>query len=209
MFAPDGPRDPEHWHLLSDADKEVYLQIRSALSAPSSRNKRNKRIDDFREVLDAIDIFLNTDEEDKWKRSLVCGMCRLSDGIAVNPTRLQRLVFKCKSSINGCLKGLGYDIVVANPCLSQELLREVPLLGSDPVEMRQWTLRKRTHPVRSEGWAEITPPLASEQEIGNGGVELSAFSQKGSGEVFRAGSPAECGDDPFCDGISDLLFDFL
>jgi hypothetical protein len=65
MINPDATRDPEHWTLLSDPDKEVSLQIRSAHSAPSSRNKRNKRIEDFQVILDAIELFLNTDEEDK------------------------------------------------------------------------------------------------------------------------------------------------
>jgi hypothetical protein len=124
----------------------------SALSAPSSRNIRDKRRDAFREILDAIEIFLNTNEEDKWKRSLVCGVCRLTDAIAINPARLQHLTFKCKSSINGCLKGLGYDIVVASPALSQELLRQIPVLKNDLPETRRWTIRvEQSRSPRTDG----------------------------------------------------------
>jgi hypothetical protein len=65
MALTDGGQNPQYWNLLSNDDKEIYSRIHSALSAPTSRNKRNKRIDDFREILDAIDLFENTDEYNK------------------------------------------------------------------------------------------------------------------------------------------------
>jgi hypothetical protein len=128
--------DPEYWHLISDVEKDVYLRIRSALAAPSNRNKRNTRTDDFRETLDAIDIFINMDEEGKWKRSLVCGVCRLPGGLAINPGRLQRLIMKCKSWINGSLNRLGYTIAQPDFALSQELLQQLPALRENPAELR-------------------------------------------------------------------------
>jgi hypothetical protein len=195
-------RDPEHWNILSDVDKEVYLRIRSALAAPSNRNKRNKRMDDFKEVLDAIDIFINTDEENKWKRSLVCGVCQLTDGIAINPTRLQHLIFKCKSSINGCLKGLGYDIVVSNPSLNQELLRQIPMLRNDLSELRQWTIRTRTSSPATEVWTEITPPVVTEEELKAEPFELNAFAWK----PLEPTSPKDFGEFP---PLDDFMFDFL
>jgi hypothetical protein len=202
MSSFDVNRDPDHWNILSDVDKEVYLRIRSALSAPSIRNKRNKRIDDFKEVLDAIDIFLNTDERDKWKRSLVCGVCRLTDGIAINPNRLQHLIFKCKSSINGCLKGIGYDIVVSNAALSQELVRQIPILRNDLAELRQWTIRTRKNHSSTETWAEITPPMEMEEERREGAFELKASAPK----VIEPMSPKDFGEIP---GFDDFMFDFL
>jgi hypothetical protein len=69
------PREPQHWELLSEDDKAVYRRISAALCAPSSRSKRNKRIDDFKEIMDAIDLFIESDEVDRWKRCIVCGVC--------------------------------------------------------------------------------------------------------------------------------------
>lgn len=157
--------DPKHWDLLCESDKKVYRQIFEALSAPTNRNKRNKKIADFTEVIEAIEIFENTDSTDKWKRCLVCGVCRLSNGIAVNIAQLRRLVLKCKSSINGSLKGMGYDIVLSKPSACEELLKTIPFLRNNPAELRQWTVRLRSHQPKHEQLADMTMPqvdLASE-----------------------------------------------
>lgn len=110
------PVNPQYWSLLSDDDKDVYLRIKAALSAPSLRNKRNTRMESFHGILEAIEVFENSDAANKWRRCLVCGMCRFRDwtGIAVNTTQLKRLIFRCKSSINGSLKGLGYGQITNN-----------------------------------------------------------------------------------------------
>jgi hypothetical protein len=166
-------RDPDFWATLSNDDKEIYTRIRSALSAPSSRNKRNTRIDDFREIIDAIDLFENTDEQDREKRCLVCGICKLTDGIAVNTNQLQKLISKCKSSINGCLKGLGYDHVSLKPSMTDELLRQIPYLRTTPSEQRQWTIRARSTPEPVQMSADITPPSAGSPTSDGFGFELT------------------------------------
>jgi hypothetical protein len=71
----------------------------------------------------------------------VCGWCNFPDGIAVNIAQLKLLVCKCKSSISGSLKGMGYDIVLSRPSLCQQLLIQIPYLKDHPVELRQWTVR--------------------------------------------------------------------
>jgi hypothetical protein len=137
-------RRPRHWDLLNENDKAVYVRISAALSAPSSRDKRNRGVDDFKDVLDAIETFVNSDETDKWKRCLVCGLCPLSNGIAVNVVQLKRLTFKCKSSINVSLKRLGYDVVLAKALSYQELFQCLPQLKNNFDELRQWTVRMST-----------------------------------------------------------------
>jgi hypothetical protein len=97
MESRSGPPDPQNWELLSEANKDVYRRISAAFSAPSSRNKQ---IDDFREIIDAMKLFVNSEDVDKWRRSLVCGVFRLANRITVNIAQLKLLVFKCKLSIN-------------------------------------------------------------------------------------------------------------
>jgi hypothetical protein len=203
MSFQDANRDPKHWCLLSDTDKEVYFRIRSVLSAPSSRNKRKKQVDDFKEILDAIDIFINRDEQDKWKRCLVCGVCRLSNGIAVNPLQLQRLIFKCKSSINNCLRNLGYDSV-AKPSMNEELFQQIPLLRHYLVELRQWTVRTNESPT--ETWSNITPPAAVSGVESNAALELRGSVPKES--PVLASPPQDFTEFLYCDSFSDFLFDF-
>jgi hypothetical protein len=137
---PDG-HAPRHWDLLSAGDKAVYLRICAALCAPSFRNRRNKRILDFKEVLDAIEVFENFNDGDRWKRCLVCGVCRMRHGLAVNVGQLKHIVFKCKSSINSSLKGLGYTVILAKTSLCSELLDALPYLRENPAELRKWTVR--------------------------------------------------------------------
>jgi hypothetical protein len=100
------------------------------------------------------------DEEGRSKRSIVCGVCRLAGGMAVNPGRLQRLVMKCKSSINGSLSRLGYEIMQADFKLSQDLVQQLPMLRDNPAELRQWSLRSLKTTPSTEEWAEISPPVA-------------------------------------------------
>jgi hypothetical protein len=133
--------EPRHWDLLDYDDKGIYLRICAVLSAPTNRNRRNKRIEDFRAIIDAIEVFQNSDVENKWRRCLVCGLCRLRNGIAVNTTQLKRLVFKCKSSINESLKRLGYGIITTDPSASDEFLEEIPYLKDNATEFRRWTIR--------------------------------------------------------------------
>jgi hypothetical protein len=93
-----GTSDPQRWELLSEADMDVFQRVSAALSAPSSQNKG---IDNFREIIDAVELFINSEDIGKWRRSLACGVFRLANRIAVNIAQLKWLVFKCKSSING------------------------------------------------------------------------------------------------------------
>jgi hypothetical protein len=118
-------------------------------------------MEDFRAVIDAIEVFQNADSEDKWKRCLVCGICRLPNGIAVNTTRLRRLVFKCRSSINGSLRGLGYGLIVTDPSAIEELLNEIPYLREDSAEFRRWRIRTTAPPDHADAAHQAvkkTPP---------------------------------------------------
>jgi hypothetical protein len=180
-------RHPQHWELLSEDDKEVYRRITAALSAPSNRNKRNKRIDDFREIIDAVELFVNSDDTDKWKRSLVCGVCRLANGIAVNIAQLKRLVFKCKSSINGSLKGLGYEIVISKTASCAELFQVLPQLHNHPGELRQWTVRLRSDTRPPEAFSDVTPPRVSASDMESGDFALEMGAPSGAWEPRQGG----------------------
>ncbi|KAH0787291.1 potassium/sodium hyperpolarization-activated cyclic nucleotide-gated channel 1 [Histomonas meleagridis] len=153
-------KEPSHWELLSPDDQHVYQQIYKVISAPTNRNKRNKKVDDFKDIIDAIELFENSDEEGKWKRCLVCGICKVSNGIAINISQFKKLILKCKSSINGSLKSLGYTKLLSKPSLCPELLEIIPYLKSNPNELRQWTVRMKLDSKVGEEdrLMEISPP---------------------------------------------------
>ena len=150
---------PPHFEILSEDDKQMYARICAAVQAPSLRNKRNKRADDFRDVLEAIELFENHDIEGKWKRCLVCGLFKFENGIAVNISVLKRLIMKCKSSINGSLKAIGYPTVSYKAANCEELLNGIPFLKGNVPELRQWTIRytsTESKPNISDEY--VTPP---------------------------------------------------
>ncbi|EAX96043.1 hypothetical protein TVAG_309630 [Trichomonas vaginalis G3] len=177
------PDRPNHWELLNEADKQTYDRICAALTAPSNKNKKNKRADEFREILEAITLFENHDEVDKWKRCLVCGVYQFEDGIAVNISALKRLIFKCKSSINGSLKAIGYPNVTYKCSSCEELLKGIPFLRGNTVELRQWTVRYRApkEEAQNENTEYITPPTAI-SNFDNVDVSISNKEEKTTNE---------------------------
>lgn len=164
-------KGPPHFEILSQADQDTYNRISAAISAPTNRNKRNKRADDFREILEALILYENHDEVDKWKRCLVCGLYPFEGGIAVNISTLKKLIFKCKSSINGSLKAIGYPNVTNKSSSCEELLNGIPYLRGNQAELRQWTVRykgaipdsmsKDTFDSSVQYSAFVTPPSPS------------------------------------------------
>jgi hypothetical protein len=131
------------WDLLTEDDKHVLTGLRAALSAPSLKNKRNTRVADLAEILDTLKIFQFHSEEDVWKRCLVTGFVELAEGLAINAQQLHTLIFKCRSSINGSLRRMGYSAKVTAASAFDQLFEKIPLLKTNPAELRQWTIRKK------------------------------------------------------------------
>ncbi|EAY19968.1 hypothetical protein TVAG_402220 [Trichomonas vaginalis G3] len=137
------PETPTYWELLNNCDQDTYQDLQKKLSSSECRNCRNKRLDNFNEMLDEIKTYTNKSDGDDWKRCLVCGVCFLSDGIAINTHQLSILIGKCKSSINGSLHRLKYVPFPCSNAASQELVGLIPKLKVNYSELRQWTLRKK------------------------------------------------------------------
>ena len=134
---------PKFFELLSDNDRVLYNNMRSGLSSHACRNRRGKRLETFGEMLKAIKTFCIRNDEDDWKRCLVCGVCWLSNGIAINTMQFSGLLGKCKSSINGSLQMLGYKPFPCSSSQNKELLDKIPYLKQNPSDIKQWTLRKK------------------------------------------------------------------
>jgi hypothetical protein len=137
--------EPQNWNLLDADEKVVYRHIAAALSAPTRRIKRGKRLADFTEILEALEVFVSMDEENKWKRCLVSGVCRLPFGIAVNTTQLKRLISKCKSTINASLRSIGFGTIITEAWAYASLISQIPCLKNNALDLKQWTIRVASH----------------------------------------------------------------
>lgn len=155
---------PAYYELLSDMDKATYERIRQAIIAPTNKNKKYKRADDFREIMEAIELYQNHEPNEKWKRCLVCGVFKFDKGIAVKISALKQLIFKCKSSINGSLKAIGYPTVDYKSSMCEELLNGIPYLRGNISELRQWTVRYKVDPKDKDDTQFISPPLETVPE---------------------------------------------
>ena len=167
---------PYFWELLSTDDQEMYSKISNALGAPTLKNKRNTKINDFSDALEAIEIYQNHDKSDKWRRCLVSGLVLFDGGIAVNIKQFRKLVRKCKTSINTSLKGMGYTIISGKATECEELLEAIPCLRGNTAELRQWTVRYKEEDSNNEPENDqyVTPPsVAFDEKYGDNGATIA------------------------------------
>jgi hypothetical protein len=205
---------PYFWELLSSSDQEMYIKISNALGAPTLKNKRNTRINDFADALEAIEIYQNHEPAEKWKRCLVSGLVKFDGGIVVNIKQFKKLVRKCKTSINTSLKDLGYSIVSGKACDCEELLNAIPCLRGNTAELRQWTVRYRAESSSDEQTSDqyVTPPsVAFDEKCSDYGAEISMGSIKYHNPPKQViGENLKVADDtaePVQDIFGDYIFD--
>jgi hypothetical protein len=135
--------NPEYFDALSEADKHTYNVLRDAFSAPGSKNRRNRTVAAFQEIIGCIHTFVIGTDSNHQKRALVCGIAWLNDSIAVNVHQLSMLTSKCKSSINGLFQSLGYGTVPYGSEAAAPLLCYFPFLQNNFPELRKWTVRQK------------------------------------------------------------------
>lgn len=153
---------PNYWELISDDDKCAYIYLRKALAAPTCKNRRNRSIETFSEIIDQIKSFVVRNDGDDWKRSLVCGICWLKgSSIAINTRQLRLIVAKCKSSINGSFQLLGYGSVPTGAESSSSLIKYFPFLKDNFAVLRQWTVRQKIVPNKCIEPMQISAPAST------------------------------------------------
>ena len=129
--------------FLSKEDIDYYRKLKSTLSSHICRNCRNRRVESFSEILTTIHYYIMRNNEDSWKRSLICGICWYKNYIVVNIRQMSYLLEKCKSSINGSLQRLSF-IVLSDKQLSVKIIIEAfPYLENHPDLIQTWTVRQQ------------------------------------------------------------------
>jgi hypothetical protein len=106
------------------------------------KSKKGERLDSFTDRLMKIRHFIEYRIDDDWKRSLVCGVFFLPNGLAMNIQQLRMLLGRCKSSINGSLQQLGYMAEPQSQGVNQEFVMRIPARSRDANELKKWTIRR-------------------------------------------------------------------
>lgn len=133
---------PSFIEFLSDTDRHRYLELKQTLTGSDFRYNRHKRIQTFQEMLDDLYHFCKRDDDDDWKRYLVCGILWLGSDCAINTRQLRIVLGKSKSSINGAFVKMGYETLSPKDVNMNILYDKIPFLRDNFVESRQWTFRK-------------------------------------------------------------------
>jgi hypothetical protein len=141
---------PTHWNLLTPEDQSDYLHLRQQLDAFTVRTSRDRVATQFKEIITKIVNYCLRNNEDDWKRFLVCGLVWLQpeveidhhDGaFALSTRQLCKLVQRCKSSINAGFQSIGYVTTSTSLAHTSAFLRIFPTMRNNMEEMRQWTIR--------------------------------------------------------------------
>ena len=138
---------PQYWELLSEEDKNGFMEMQQEFSSGVLKRVRSSRAETFDEILEVIKKYCVRNDDDDWKRYLVCGVCWMDSAIAINTRQLRILVCKCKSSINGSLQKMGYSTNMAHSESWKILFPKIPLLKDHFPELRKWTIRYKPSEV--------------------------------------------------------------
>ena len=174
----DANFSPKFFHLLTPNDQIQYNLLREALSSHVCRNLRGKRLQSFIELLASIKKFCIRNDLQDSIRCLVCGICWVPNGIAINTRQFGILVNKCKSSINGSLQQLGYTTLQNRSESNATITQAIPFLKDNYMELREWSIRlfvaATPQPLINSYDYLSLPPITSPAP--NSHISFSSFS---------------------------------
>ena len=127
---------PNFFYLLSEQDKITYINFLN------SQRDTHKKFDGIMKDIESLHNFIVRGDSDDWKRSLVCGICWLPEGLAINNQQLKIALNRSKSSLNALLSKIGLNNFVNRAKAAYLILNVFPFLKDNPSEFRQWTVRR-------------------------------------------------------------------
>jgi hypothetical protein len=92
-------------------------------------------------MLSNLQTFIMRNDQDDWRRGLVCGICWVHNAVAINIRQLQILMARCKASINSMFQNIGYRAVPICTEYAAGLSEFFPSLKGNFRELRRWTIR--------------------------------------------------------------------
>jgi len=158
---PDGEvKLPMYWNLISGDDQRRYTQMRHTLSSSACKHRRNHAREMTQDVVMTIRAFVIQGNDDDWKRALVCGICWLAHGVALNTQQLRLLLSRCKSSVNAMFQSIGFvtgRTTVDHAGALATFFPRTPGTVDILPHLRQWTMRfkERTPDNLEPGGAEL------------------------------------------------------
>ena len=126
---------PNFFYLLNENDQKEYISLRD------QKRDQHRKYETFIQEIDKLKQFVERGDGDDWKRSLVCGIRWIHEGVAINNQQLKIVLNKCKSSLNASLSKAGLGTTLGRGKAGYIILNTFPFLKNNSTEMRQWTVR--------------------------------------------------------------------
>lgn len=132
---------PRFFQILSEYDCQEYNSLRSRFASHAHQGLNRQQYTDFSASLDLIKDFCVRNDDDDWKRGLVCGIFWLNKEIAVNNSQFSILIDENKSSINNSFQKLGYSLFKDRIKSINLLTEKIPFFKDNYRELKDWTVR--------------------------------------------------------------------
>lgn len=125
----------------------------------------------FELMLQKLEVFCKDADYFSPKKMLVCGICWLEDGIAINICQMKSYLPILKTTIHNHLQMMGYNSSKRDPKMTQEITDKIPFLNNEPIELRSWVVFKYIaktpvvsfEPIRTDSPVSTSPePIISQ-----------------------------------------------
>jgi hypothetical protein len=102
---------------------------------------KDVRMASLRRELLLVLSYLERSADNMEARAILAGICFVGPAVCVNTRQLKSLLGRCKSSINGCFKQLGFVAVRTKAKARGFIAAALTSLKDRPEMIRQWTVR--------------------------------------------------------------------
>jgi hypothetical protein len=130
-----------YWNQVSQDDQTEFMQLRAHLRRGQQPMSKDVRIASLRRELLLVLSYLERSPDNMEARAILAGICFVGPAVCVNTGQLKSLIGRCKSSINGCFKQLGFVAVRTKAKARGFIAAALTSLKDRPEMIRQWTVR--------------------------------------------------------------------
>lgn len=127
--------------FLSHYDNEQLKTLRDLLVGDILRTKRGINSIVFSKKLQLLKDFCLQGNSEDIKRCIACGIIWIPNGVFICVQRLSQLLGKCKSSVNGSFRALGYMNINSQKIVSKHLSYILSNYSLKGVDLKEWSVR--------------------------------------------------------------------
>jgi hypothetical protein len=130
-----------YWNQLSQDDQTEFIKLRAHLHRGQQPMSKDVRMASLRRELLLVLSYLERSPDNMEARAILSGICFVASAVCVNTRQLKSLLGRCKSSINGCFKQLGFVAVRTKAKARGFIAAALTSIKDRPEMIRQWTVR--------------------------------------------------------------------